>query len=322
MPVIKSLVYDRLHPDIVGQLEGLGISVVYSPNMDKQEFEKAIADVDIIIGRTKFSINQEIINLGQNLKAIVRAGAGLDDIDLDYAHTKGIHVINAPEGNAPAVGGHAVALLLNLLHKINSSFQEIKSGFWNREENRTTELGSLTVGIIGYGNNGAAFANCLSGFGCKILAYDKYKSGFGNEFVKEVNLEEIINESDVISLHVPLTAETRHLVDSEFVYNMKKQFILLNVCRGAVVNTRALIDGIKSKKILAAGLDVLEEENYFKKNEEVRQLFSELTGRPNIAITPHIAGLSNQSYQRINKVITQKLSNLLPLIATKTKIIS
>jgi D-3-phosphoglycerate dehydrogenase len=322
MTVPKALVYDRLHPDIVGQLEGVGIRVVYSPDIDKQEFIKAIVDVDIIIGRTKFPINQEIINLGHNLKVIVRAGAGLDDIDLEYAHTKGIHVINAPEGNAPAVGEHAVALLLNLLHKINSSYQEIKSGFWNREENRTIELGSLTVGIMGYGNNGAAFAKCLSGFGCKILAYDKYKSGFGNVHVKECDLATIMAESDVISLHVPLTIETKHLVDNEFINKVNKPFFILNVCRGAVVNTRALIDGITSKKILAAGLDVLEEENYFKKNEEVRQLFSELTGLPNIAITPHIAGLSNQSYQRINQVITQKLSDLLPLITTKIKIIS
>jgi len=320
IPPLKALIYDNLHTSIVEQLSNLGIEVDYQPQLPAENVVKHLSGVHIIIGRTKVPITASFLSQAPDLLAIVRAGAGLDDIDVDAAAKRGIELINAPEGNAPAVGEHAAALLLNLLHKISSSQRQVLNGQWLREENRTTELGKLTVGIIGFGHNGSAFAKCISGFGGKILVYDKYKTGFGTEQFIETSLAQIQAEADVISLHVPLTDETKYLIDNQFINSVNKPFYLLNVCRGGVVNTADLVEGLKIKKVLGAGLDVLEIEPPHKGNDSFRQLFFVLSGLDNVTITPHIAGLSNESYHRINTVIVQKLSELLPSIHKKLKI--
>ena len=232
----------------------------------------------------------------------------MDNIDEGYADEKGIILINAPEGNMDAVGEHAIGLLLNLMNKINLADAEVRNGVWKREANRGHELKGKTVGIIGYGFMGKSFAKKLSGFGVNVIAYDKYKTGFSDQYAREVSMEEIVKHSDVISFHVPLTSETNGLVNDEYLFHFKKPIFLLNTSRGKVVKTEAVLNAIKQGKILGAGLDVLEVEKFPALGEQ--PWFDELRQSDKVILTPHVAGWTFDSYRRISEVMAEKLSQI------------
>ena len=307
----RTLIYDELHPNIKEALEAMGLSVTFLPHLTALEAEEQLPNFEIIIGRTKIPLQANLLSKCPNLKLIVRAGAGLDDIDLDFAKAKGIAVINAPEGNRTAVGEHALALILALLHKVVKSNNEVANGIWEREANRGSELEGKTLGIIGLGNNGTALAKRALAFDCRVIAYDKYIKTSPLENVELVSLDTLFAETDILSLHIPLTTETNHLVNKQFLNSFKKPIYFINVARGKITDLNALFEALKAEKVLGAGLDVLENEKIVQLNVAERQLLKNITGLPNTIITPHIAGLTQESYLKINKIIASKISTIL-----------
>jgi D-3-phosphoglycerate dehydrogenase len=249
-----------------------------------------------------------VLDLAKSLRFICRAGAGMDNIDESYANEKRITLINAPEGNMDAVGEHTVGMLLSLMNNFNRADAEIRKGVWKREANRGYELKGKTVGIVGYGFMGKSFAKKLSGFEVNVIAYDKYKTGFSDQYVREVSMEEIVKHSDVLSLHVPLTSETNGLVNDEYLFHFKKPIFLLNTSRGKVVKTQAVLNAIKAGKILGAGLDVLEVEKFPALGEQ--PWFDELRKSGKVLLTPHVAGWTFDSYRRISEVMAEKLAKI------------
>jgi D-3-phosphoglycerate dehydrogenase len=258
--------------------------------------------------RSKFKLNRQYIDAAVNLRLVCRAGAGMDNIDVAYAEEKGITLINAPEGNMDAVGEHAVGMLLSLMDNLNIADAQIRNGSWQREANRGYELKGKTVGIIGYGYMGHSFARKLSGFEVNVIAYDKYKTGFSDQYAREASMEEIVKHSDVLSLHIPLTPETNSLVSEEYLFHFKKPIFLINTSRGKVVQTRAVLNAIKQGKILGAGLDVLETERFPGLAEQ--EWFGELKQSGKVLLTPHVAGWTFDSYRKISEVMAEKLSFL------------
>jgi len=302
------LIVDDIHPIFIEQAEALGYHCDYRPTIKPDEAYQIIGDYEGLVIRSKFLVTRMILDLSKNLRFICRAGAGMDNIDENYANEKGIVLINAPEGNMDAVGEHAIGLLLNLMNKINLADAEVRNGVWKREANRGHELKGKTVGIIGYGFMGKSFAKKLSGFGVNVIAYDKYKTGFSDQYAREVSMEEIVKHSDVISFHVPLTSETNGLVNEEYLFHFKKPIFLLNTSRGKVVKTQAVLNAIKQGKILGAGLDVLEVEKFPALGEQ--QWFDELRQSDKVILTPHVAGWTFDSYRRISEVMVEKLSQI------------
>ena len=308
MPTKRLLIVDDLHPLFKQEAEALGYVVSDEPLFTREQTLASIKEYEGLAIRTKFQVDREILDAAPNLKWIARAGAGMDNIDEAYAKAKGIQCINAPEGNADAVGEHAVGMLLALLNKFRQADMQIRTGVWDREANRGWELKGRTVGIIGYGHMGQAFAQKLQGFGVQILAYDKYKTGFSDAFAKEVSMEEIVKHSDVLSLHVPLTRETKHLVNQEYLYHFRKPIFLLNTARGEVLDTNALVKALKEGKVLGAGLDVLETEKFPALGEEV--WYAELLAQSNVLLSPHVAGWTQESYRKLSEVLAENLKNL------------
>jgi len=304
----KILIVDDLHPVFKNRAEQLGYEVDDLPNITRTETLAVIAGYDGIAVRTKFKIDKEIMDAAPALKFVARAGAGLDNIDEAYAKERNIQLINAPEGNRDALGEHAVALLLSVINNLRNSDIEIRNGIWDREGNRGWELKGKTVGIIGYGFMGSSFAKKLSGFEVKVLAYDKYKTGFSDAYAQECSMEEIVKHSDVLSLHLPLTSETRQMVDAEYLYHFKKNIFFINTARGEIVNTQAILDAIKSGKIMGAGLDVLEAEKF--PNLAAQPWYSELKESSKVLLSPHIGGWTVDSYRKISEVLADKLAQL------------
>lgn len=302
------LIVDDIHPVFIEQAEELGYACNYQPLMKPDAVYEILGEYTGLVIRSKFRVNKEVIDQATNLRFICRAGAGMDNIDEDYARSKNITLINAPEGNMDAVGEHAVGLLLSLMNKINTADAEIRNGIWKREPNRGHELKGKTVGIIGYGFMGKSFAKKLSGFGVLVIAYDKYKTGFSDQYAREVSMEEIVRTSDVLSLHVPLTKETNGLVNDEYLFHFKKPIFLLNTSRGKVVKTQAVLNAIKQNKILGAGLDVLEVEKFPALAEQ--SWFDELRQSGKVILTPHVAGWTFDSYRKISEVMALKLKDL------------
>jgi D-3-phosphoglycerate dehydrogenase / 2-oxoglutarate reductase len=300
------LIVDDIHPIFIEQAETLGYHCDYQPTIKPDQAYEILGDYAGLVIRSKFLVTKAVIDQAKNLRFICRAGAGMDNIDEDYALSKGIILINAPEGNMDAVGEHAIGLLLNLMNKINLADAEIRNGVWKREANRGHELKNKTVGIIGYGFMGKSFARKLAGFNVNVIAYDKYKTGFSDQYAREVSMEEIVKHSDVLSLHVPLTSETDGLVNDEYLFHFKKPIFLLNTSRGKVVNTQAVLNAIKQGKILGAGLDVLEVEKFPALAEQ--QWFEDLRQCDKVILTPHVAGWTFDSYRRISEVMAEKLS--------------
>ncbi len=305
---MKILIVDDLHPAFAEKAKALGYEVDDRPNITRDETLACIADYFGIAVRTKFRIDKQLFDAASNLKFVARAGAGLDNIDEVEAKERGIQLINAPEGNCDAVGEHAVGLLLSLMNNFRKADGEIRAGIWNREGNRGYELKGKTVGIIGYGIMGQSFAKKLIGFDVKIIAYDKYKTGFSDEHVREVSMEEIVKHCDVLSLHIPLTKETKQMVDEEYLFHFKKPLFFINTARGEIVNTNALLSQLQSGKILGAGLDVLETEKFPSLGEQI--WFDELIYKQNLILTPHVAGWTFDSYRKISEVLAQKLVEL------------
>ncbi len=306
----KILVIERMHECIIPMLETAGYEVNYQPKIDRKNILKILHEYTGIIIRSKTPADREFIDHGPNLRFIARAGAGMDLIDIGHAKSKNIVLLNAPEGNRDAVAEHTLALLLNLINHIRKADMEVRKGIWDREGNRGVELLHRTVGIIGFGNMGTAVSQRLRGFGCKIIAYDKYKSGFANEYVEEVQLNDIFERADIVSFHVPLTSETRFYVNDDFINSFKKKIILLNTARGGILSLKTLVNNLKSGKILAAGLDVLENEKMERLTDKQKKLMSELTVLDNVLFTPHVAGWTTESYIKISETLGNKIAAL------------
>ena len=316
---MKILHLDSNHPLLLNQLNELGFTNDEDYTSPKGEIESKIDTYDGIIIRSRFTIDKQFLNKATNLKFIGRVGAGLENIDCDYATEKGVHLISAPEGNRNAVGEHALGMLLSLFNKLNKADKEVRNGKWLREENRGFELDGKTVGIIGYGNMGKSFAKKLKGFDVVVLCYD-IQSSVGDENCKQVSLEELQLKSDVISLHTPQTSLTTNMVNREFINQFKKPFWLINTARGKSVVTKDLVDAIESGKILGAGLDVLEYEktsfeNLFKKNVtsigvEIPKAFKYLIQSENVILSPHVAGWTIESNQKLAQTIVDKIKQL------------
>lgn len=296
-----------MHPSIVSMLEGIGIVPDYRPSVTRVDLLKIVMNYEGLIVRSKVKIDKELLDIASNLKVIARAGAGLDQIDIEEVERRKIKVVNAPEGNRDAVGEHAVGMLLSLMNKMQTGDKEVRNGIWKREKNRGYEVGGLTIGIIGYGNMGKAFAKRIKGFGCRVIAYDKYISGYADEFAEEAFIEDIFKDADVLSLHIPLTEVSRRMVDKKFIENFKKNFWLVNTARGEVVLQADLIEALDSGKIRGAALDVLENEKFETLTSAQKLNFENLVERENVLFTPHVAGWTYESLVKINEVLVEKL---------------
>lgn len=282
-----------------------GYTCDYHPDFKLSDALAVIADYEGLAIRSKFEVDKAFMDAAPNLRFITRAGAGIDNINGDYAAKKGIEIYNAPEGNSDAVGEHAVGMLLALMNKFNIGNIEVRDGKWLREENRGYELKGRTVGIIGYGHMGQSFARKLSGFEVSVIAYDKYKTGFSDQYAREVSMEEIVKHSDILSLHVPLTAETKYLADDEYFLHFKKPIFFINTSRGKTAKVRSVLNAIEQGKIIGATLDVLEVEKFPALGEQ--EWYADLCKTNKVILTPHVAGWTFESYRKISEVLAGKL---------------
>ncbi len=304
------LIADEMHPSLFAMLSDAGFHSDYQPKITRADLIAQLGNFDGLIIRSKTTVDDDLLTNAQKLRFIGRAGAGLDLLDMATINRRGIRVFHAGAGNRDAVAEHTVGMLLVLLANILKADRDVRQGIWDREGNRGYELGSLTVGIIGYGNNGQATARRLSGFGCRVLTYDKFRVEYGDHFAAEASLEQIMAEADVLSLHIPLTDDTRYLINDKFIGAFAKPFYLLNIARGEIVSLSAVVNGLQSGKIRGAGLDVLENEKLNTLTPEQQRSFNYLRQSDRVVLTPHIAGWTHESYVRINEVLVVQLKEL------------
>jgi D-3-phosphoglycerate dehydrogenase / 2-oxoglutarate reductase len=304
---MKILIVDEVHEIFHQMMEEAGHVVQEKLSLSKAELMAEIPSYDVLLVRSKFYIDKEIIEVMPTDFIIARAGAGMDNIDEEYAIRRKIKLLNAPEGNRDAVAEHAIGMLLTLVRNINKADREIRDGIWLREENRGYELKGKTIGIIGYGNTGRSLAKKLSGFDMNIIAYDKYLSNFPDEYARQVSIKTLQEESDIISLHVPLSSETRHMINRHFFDTMQKKAILINTSRGKVIKTSDLVEALKIGKVLGACLDVLEDERINSLQGDDYEWYKELVSAKNVVLSSHIAGWTYESYEKISVVLAQKL---------------
>ncbi|WP_397363828.1 2-hydroxyacid dehydrogenase [Olleya sp. R77988] len=307
---MKILHIDSNHPLLLNQLNDLGFTNHEDYTSSKAEIQQKIHEYDGFIIRSRFSIDAAFLDAATNLKFIGRVGAGLENIDCTYAENKGVTLIAAPEGNRNAVGEHSLAMLLSLFNKLNKADTEVRQGKWLREDNRGLELDGKTIGLIGYGNMGKAFAKKLRGFDVTVLCHD-LKPNLGDENATQVSLSELQEKADVLSLHTPETSSTINMVNSDLINGFKKPFWLINTARGKSVVTSDLVLALKSKKILGAGLDVLEYEkasfeNLFSDNN-LPKAFQYLIQSKNILLSPHVAGWTIESKEKLAQTIVDKI---------------
>jgi D-3-phosphoglycerate dehydrogenase / 2-oxoglutarate reductase len=307
---MKILHLDSNHPLLLKMLREAGFSNEENYKSPKVEVEEIISNYDGIVIRSRFNIDKEFLDAAKNLKFIARVGAGLESIDTDYAGNQGIKLIAAPEGNRNAVGEHALGMLLSLFNNLNKADREVKNGLWNREANRGIELDGKTVGIIGYGNMGKAFAKKLKGFDCEVICFD-IKENVGDENAMQVSLDELQQSADVLSLHTPWTPLTDKMVNSEFINSFSKPFWLINTARGKSVVTADLVSALKCGKVLGAGLDVLEfEKGSFETlfdSDNLPNSLKELFAMDKVILSPHIAGWTVESKEKLAMVIADKI---------------
>ena len=310
---MKILHLDSTHSYLNQELDKLGFSNHFDFKSSKDKIKDQISSYTGIIIRSRISIDKSLLKKAINLKFIARVGSGTENIDVHYAEKNKIKIISAPEGNANAVGEHALGMLLSLMNNISHSHNEIKQGIWSRESNRGNELKNKTIGLIGYGNTGRSFAKKLAGLDVEVIFYD-LKSGLENKFAKEVTLKEIKENADVISLHTSLTKEAFEIINTQFINECKKPFWILNTARGKCIITKDLLRGINENKILGAALDVLEsEKNSFEQLSQKPESISNLSALVNskkIVLTPHVAGLTHESKINLVKVILKKIIKL------------
>jgi D-3-phosphoglycerate dehydrogenase / 2-oxoglutarate reductase len=305
----KVLIAAPVHSVLTEGLAALGYECVIKERIVQGEANSLVADCTGIITSTRLQLDKDLLDAAPALRWIGRMGSGMEVIDVPYATARGIKCYSSPEGNRNAVAEHALGMLLSLNKHIVKSHYEIKEGKWLRDENRGVELNGKTIGIIGLGHTGCSFAHKLAGFDVRILAYDKYdKVNFCEPIIYCENLEQIYNEADIISFHVPLQNDTIHYFNNDFIRKMKKPFVLLNTSRGKVVDSKALLDGLHSGKVRGACLDVWEEEPLEKMNDELKNILNEILKMPNVIVTPHIAGYSFEALYKMSKTLLDKLS--------------
>ncbi len=307
---MRVLFVDVVHDHLASHLTRMDFDCVDGTAWDRAEILEKITLFDGVVIRSRIMLDKEFLDAAKNLRFVARAGSGMENIDVEHAKMLGIKCFNAPEGNRDAVAEHAVGMLLTLFNHIHTSDREVRKGQWLREPNRGVELLGRTVGIIGYGNTGQAFAKRLAGFGVLTYAYDKFKKGFADNLVIETNMESIYQEAEVVSLHVPLTEETHHMINDDFFSKLNYPIFLINTSRGKVVDTEALVRAIESGKVLGACLDVMEYEKFnFEQieNSQIPEAFQYLIDSPKVVLTPHVAGWTNESNAKIAHVLGEKI---------------
>lgn len=305
------LFVDSTHNKLPEKLTQAGFICDYNPDINPTEIINVISKYDGVIIRSKIKIDKNIIDHAKNLKFIGRVGAGLENIDVTYAVQKGIKCFNSPEGNRDAVGEQALGMLLTLFNNIIKSDSEVRNGKWIREGNRGLEIKGKTIGIIGYGNMGSAFAQRLKGFEANVIAYDKYKFNYSNEFITEKTMDDLFNQTDILSLHVPLTEETQFMVNNEYINRFKKDIYIINTSRGKVLKTDDLVKNMKTGKVLGAALDVLEYEQVSFENlhsaNDLPEAFQYLIKSNKTVLTPHIAGWTHESNIKLSEFLADKI---------------
>lgn len=314
MSASRVLFVDSVHLSLRDRLAALGYTCELPEKTSRQQLLEVLPAYTGIVIRSKVIIDKEVLDRAHNLKWIARSGSGLENIDVAYAESKGIACINSPEGNRDAVGEHTVGMLLALFNKLTQADREVRQGMWRREANRGIELMGKTVGIIGYGNMGQAVAQRLSGFGCRVLAYDKYKTGFGGVLAEEVSLSQLQAQAEVLCLHVPITAETRGMVNLPFLKAFAKPIYLSNLARGAVVNTADLVVAMQQGVVLGACLDVLEYESHayelMQKDGTMPAPLQYLIQSERTLLSPHVGGWTVESYEKLSTVLADKIEAL------------
>lgn len=306
---MKVLIVDDIHFVLLVKLIKAGCEIDYQPTIGREEAIQLIPTYQGLIIRSKFNVDEQFIGQASQLRFIGRAGAGMDNIDELAAAKRGIALFNAPEGNRQAVAEHMIGMLLHLFNNLGHGHSQIQQHQWLREDNRGVQLSGRKVGIIGYGHNGQAMAKCLSGFGVEVLAYDKYHPDFDTRYARSVSLEELKASVSVLSLHIPLTAETRGMVDADFLAGFREPLYLLNGSRGEIVHMEALVDALDQGQLVAAALDVLPVERFPALAEQ--PWFEDIIDHPNVLLSPHVAGWSVESYFEIANVLSDKIVEFL-----------
>ncbi|GAB3199726.1 D-3-phosphoglycerate dehydrogenase [Pontibacter aydingkolensis] len=307
---MKVLIIDEIHPSIFPMLESIGMMADYRPDIKPLDVCEALADFDGLIVRSKMRITADTLKYADKLKFIARAGAGVDNIDADALQERNIALIGANEGNRQAVGEFALGLLISLMRNIVRGDKQVRDKVWLREDNRGEEISGKTVGIIGYGNMGQSFARVLSGFGCRILAFDKYAPEKITEPAESVSLEQLQQDADIVSLHIPYIHENLNFANDAFFAGFQKPIWFLNTSRGDVADQNAVVEHLKTGSIKGAALDVLENEKLHTLTEKQLQTFGYLAQANNVILTPHIAGWTHESYVKINEVLVEKIKRL------------
>ncbi len=306
------IIIDKMHPSIVPGLERLGYQVDYRPDITRGQLLMEIRSYLGLVVRSKTVIDEELLDAAVNLRFVARAGAGVDNLDQEALNRRDITIVNAPEGNRDSLAEQVTGMLLNMLHRISAAHDAMRNGIWDREGFRGTELGDKTVGLIGCGNMGTAVAKRLASFNCQVLGYDKYLPEVSTTFYQRTDLEQLYHRCDILSLHVPLTNETRGFYNYSFFQQFKRPLILVNSARGEILPLDDLVKLMEEKKITGACLDVFQKEPLNQLSDSQKYIYDFLISSPNILLTPHVAGWSVESYQRINQVLVQKIAALNP----------